>query len=68
VKVWPHGHPDTFCSDHWRCRFVGEQGEVSPRAILALMQKLVDAGLPPIKSENLYRFDGERGYSVAQGE
>lgn len=68
VKVWPHGHPDTFCSDHWRCRFVGEQGQVSPQAILALMQNLVDAGLPPIKSENLYRFDGERGYSVAQGE
>ena len=22
VKVWPNGHPETFCTDHWRCRFV----------------------------------------------
>src|SRR5688572_4127154 len=21
VKVWPEGHAETFCSDHWRCRF-----------------------------------------------
>jgi hypothetical protein len=23
VKVWPGGFPETFCTDHWRCRFVG---------------------------------------------
>ena len=22
VKVYPGGSPETFCSDHWRCRFV----------------------------------------------
>src|SRR6184192_2346190 len=22
AKVWPHGMPDTFCTDHWRCRFI----------------------------------------------
>src|SRR5262245_4747612 len=22
VKVWPGGHAETFCSDHWRCRFL----------------------------------------------
>jgi isocitrate dehydrogenase len=21
VKVWPEGFPETFCTDHWRCRF-----------------------------------------------
>src|ERR1044071_5484889 len=21
VAVWPRGHAETFCSDHWRCRF-----------------------------------------------
>ncbi len=21
VKVWPQGFPETFCTDHWRCRF-----------------------------------------------
>ncbi|MCA1594273.1 MAG: NADP-dependent isocitrate dehydrogenase [Acidobacteria bacterium] len=24
VKVWPGGAAETFCSDHWRCRFVAE--------------------------------------------
>ncbi len=24
VKVWPGGNPETFCSDHWRCRFVSD--------------------------------------------
>jgi hypothetical protein len=24
VKVWPGGHAETFCSDHWRCRFLPE--------------------------------------------
>ena len=68
TKVWPNGNPDTFCTDHWRCRFRGGEGAVTPEAILELMRSLVAAGLPPIKSENLYRFDGNPGYSVAQGE
>lgn len=68
TKVWPNGNPDTYRTDHWRCRFRGEQREVTPSAIIELMQRLVDAGMPPIKSENLYRFDGAPGYSVAQGE
>src|SRR5512132_1278411 len=24
VKVWPGGHAETFCSDHWRCRFLSD--------------------------------------------
>lgn len=68
TKVWPNGNPDTYCTDHWRCRFRGEEGKVTPEAIVELMQRLVAAGLPPIKTENLYRFDGVPGYSVAQGE
>jgi hypothetical protein len=27
-----------------------------------------DTGLHAVKTENLYTFDGERGYSQAQGE
>ncbi|MBL0899703.1 MAG: hypothetical protein IBJ17_13510, partial [Reyranella sp.] len=33
-----------------------------------LLQRLHDGGLPFIKVENLYDFDGERGYSLAQGQ
>jgi len=21
IKVWPGGFSETFCTDHWRCRF-----------------------------------------------
>jgi isocitrate dehydrogenase len=64
VRVWPQGHPDTWCSDHWRLRFRFEDA----RAVPALLARLIEAGLEPVKTENLYRFAEQRGYSLAQGE
>lgn len=64
VRVWPQGHPDTWCSDHWRLRFRFEDA----RAVPALLSRLIEAGLEPVKTENLYRFGEQRGYSLAQGE
>lgn len=26
IKVWPDGFPETFCTDHWRCRFKAVPG------------------------------------------
>jgi len=76
VKVYPQGHPETFCTDHWRCRFVAagaptaEPGYamVQYPQVLALMGRLTTAGHTIIKSENLYLFDGQRGFSLGQGE
>jgi isocitrate dehydrogenase len=70
VKVWPGGHAETFCSDHWRCRFLSEAvgGAVSHSQIISLLKRFADAGLDFIKTENLYNFDGQRGYSLDQGE
>ena len=70
VKVWPGGHAETFCSDHWRCRFVGETSgtTVSHNQLIGLLSRVSAAGLDYIKTENLYNFDGERGYSLDQGE
>ncbi len=69
VKVYPDGFPETFCSDHWRCRFVNpEEGEISHSDVLALLQRFETAGFDFIKTEHLYRFDGERGWSLGQGE
>lgn len=68
VRVWPEGMPQTFCTDHWRCRFLATNGETSLDRVMALMQRVFSAGLEIIKSEHLYTFGGERGYSVAQGE
>jgi isocitrate dehydrogenase len=69
VKVWPGGMPETFCSDHWRCRFHHQHAEVmSHREIIEILNSLGGVGLDFIKTENLCTFDGERGYSLAQGE
>jgi isocitrate dehydrogenase len=69
VKVWPGGNSETFCSDHWRCRFLSpaEGSPVSHNDIIQLLQRLGDAGFDFIKTENLCNFDGERGYSLDQG-
>jgi isocitrate dehydrogenase len=69
VKVWPGGHAETFCSDHWRCRFLSdsEGGAVSHPQIISLLKRFADAGFDFIKTENLYNFDGQRGFSLDQG-
>ena len=70
VKVWPEGHAETFCSDHWRCRFRGESGDnaVSHAQVISLLNRIAGAGYDFIKTEGLYTFDGERGFSLDQGE
>ena len=68
VKVYPDGLPETFWTDHWRCRYVATGEAATPAQVVALQGRLVEAGLDVIKTENLYTFDGERAYSLAQGE
>ncbi len=73
VKVWPGGFPETFCTDHWRCRFVGvdpngEPTRVSHTDIVNLLHNLESDQLDFIKIENLCTFDGEVGYALGQGQ
>lgn len=69
VKVYPGGFPETFITDHWRCRFQAAEGQqVTPEGIRSLLARVDEAGLDWIKTENLYRFDGEVGYSLGQGQ
>jgi isocitrate dehydrogenase len=67
VIVWPNGLPETHKSDHWRCRFLGtrpaEHGQ-----ILELLRRINLTGLDFIKTEHLYTFDGQPGYSLGQGQ
>ncbi len=67
VKVWPKGLPETFCVDHWRCRFTSPNKKIDFAEILALQTRLHDAGLDVVKTENLYDFDGEPGYAAVHG-
>lgn len=70
VKVWPGGLPETFCTDHWRCRFLSptQGGQIAHADIVRLLSAISDSGLDFIKSENLCDFDGQPGYSLGQGQ
>lgn len=68
VKVYPNGFDETFCTDHWRCRFEKTTDSVSNSDIIKLLSDINDLGLDAIKTENLYEFDGVRGYSLGQGQ
>lgn len=74
-KVWPHGMPETFCTDHWRCRFQTRNDDgplpgkgTTHASIIRLLQAVEAEGLDFIKMENLYRFDSELGFSLGQGQ
>ena len=81
VKVYPDGLPETFCTDHWRCRFVSVKSHLTEHHdamdvakpihyndIVSLLSRLTEAGLNFIKTENLYEMDGKPAYSLGQGE
>lgn len=78
VKVYPQGMKETYCTDHWRCRFVAQSAKVSGQKpqyenisfeqVIALLSKLHQMDFDVIKTENLYEFDGVRGFSLGQGE
>lgn len=69
VKVWPNGFEETFCTDHWRCRFKNVDGKViTNNDIITLLQSAEANGLDAIKTENLYDFDGKQAYSMGQGQ
>ena len=76
VKVYPDGLPETFCTDHWRCRFVHKQSgndvkklkEVNKSDLYAFLSHLSAEGFDIIKTENLYFFDNQPSFSLGQGE
>ncbi len=70
TKVYPDGIPETFCVDHWRCRFQSNSSgrKVTHRNVVDLLDRLVTADLPPIKTEGLFTFDGKPGFSLGQGQ
>ncbi|MCC5815476.1 MAG: hypothetical protein JJT78_12025 [Leptospira sp.] len=71
VKVYPDGQPETFLTDHYRCRFISSEGNgkpISHSQITKALDIFSKEGFDFIKTENLYTFDGEIGYSLGQGE
>ncbi|TBX66161.1 NADP-dependent isocitrate dehydrogenase [Flavobacterium silvisoli] len=69
IKVWPEGFSQTFCTDHWRCRFTSaEEKAISKEEIIILLQQCIQNGIDTIKTENLYQFDGKKAFSLGQGQ
>jgi isocitrate dehydrogenase len=69
TAVWPDSIAETFCVDNYQCRFTPPGGgTVTQEQIIGLMQKVAAAGYDIVKTETLRNFDGERGYTLAQGQ
>jgi isocitrate dehydrogenase len=69
IKVWPDGFKETFCTDHWRCRFKPlDTHQMSKQNIIELLQNALAENIETIKTENLYSFDGKDAYSLGQGQ
>ncbi len=70
IKVWPEGFSETFCTDHWRCRFkhVTTGKAIDKNDIILLLSAAQKAGIDIVKTENLYTFNGVDAYSLGQGQ
>jgi len=69
IKVWPDGFKETFCTDHWRCRFKpGAGSPINKTNIIEILINAIHENIDTIKTENLYEFDGKPAYSLGQGQ
>lgn len=69
IKVWPNGFQETFCTDHWRCRFKPAAGNTILKSqIIELLVQASQQNIDVIKTENLYSFNGKSAYSLGQGQ
>lgn len=69
ITVWPNGFEETFCTDHWRCRFeVTKEQPLNKSEIIELLRKAEEEDIDTIKTENLYTFDGRKAFSLGQGQ
>jgi isocitrate dehydrogenase len=69
IKVWPEGFSETFCTDHWRCRFKPVNGAtINKTDIVTLLTNAIQRDIDTIKTENLYAFNGVPAFSLGQGQ
>ncbi|MFD2514611.1 NADP-dependent isocitrate dehydrogenase [Pontibacter locisalis] len=69
IKVWPEGFAETFCTDHWRCRFMHVDGKaITKQHIVEILSKAIQLNIDTIKTENLYAFDRKIAFSLGQGQ
>ena len=66
--LWPREDDFAIEADHWCCRYMPESGEITHDQITHILNEIAKNEIDFIKVENLYEYDGKRGYSLAQGE
>jgi isocitrate dehydrogenase len=67
VKVWPAGRAETFCTDSFRCRYMAE-GVTEMAKCIAILSRIAQAGIEIAATQTLHTFDGQPGFSLAQGQ
>lgn len=68
VQVWPERTPDAVCIDSWRCRFTLQNKEPKAKEVIELLLALEQANLSFTHLEQLFEFDGKKGFSLSQDE
>lgn len=73
LKIWPNSSIEDPYLRHCCCRFqsaanIDALTPITHADILTLLEKMNALGLDVIKTENLYTYDGELGYTLAQGQ
>lgn len=70
VQVWPIKHPETLCSDCWRCRFMRENKEhhFSYQQVLDLLQAILSKNLDCAQVQSLYLMNGQPGFTAIPDE
>lgn len=68
MTVWPKFNEETYCGDHYSCRFMVANGACTHKQLIDLLTRVMDKQIDFIKTENLYSFDGVEGFTKAQGE
>lgn len=66
VSVWPKWHKETFLCDHLQARFISPK-TIHNQLIIDLLEKINDADLEFIKTENLYNIDSKPAFTKTQG-
>ena len=67
VKVWPAGRSETFCTDSFRCRFMAED-TAAMDALIDLQKRVAGAGIEIAVTQTLRKFNGQAGFTLAQGQ
>lgn len=73
LKIWPNSTIDAPYLRHCCCRFqstkdVKNLSSILHSDIINILQQVDALGLDVVKTENLYTFDGQLGFTLAQGQ